>query len=111
MLWRALETASETNLDLRGPDYENLVQRALRQRERVEHYRLAAAKKVLAPRYDALEVESRACARGKGAHSTSSPARREPDSSGTLFGGSSAAVAATRVAARRFASREQQREG
>jgi hypothetical protein len=43
-LWRALAVASQSDLDLRGLDYENLTQRSEDQHRRVELMRLAAAK-------------------------------------------------------------------
>jgi hypothetical protein len=42
-LWTALESVSEKQPELRGPDYRHLVQRAVEQRQEVEIRRLAAA--------------------------------------------------------------------
>ena len=45
LLWRALSAASQTTPQLKGPDYAELEQRAVAQRNRVEEKRLAAARK------------------------------------------------------------------
>jgi hypothetical protein len=45
LLWRALAAASQTTPQLKGPDYAELEQRAVAQRNRVEEKRLAAARK------------------------------------------------------------------
>ena len=45
LLWRALSAASQTTPQLKGPDYADLEQRAVAQRNRVEEKRLAAARK------------------------------------------------------------------
>ena len=47
-LWLALAAASEAVPELRGPDYDRLVDRAADQRQRVETVRLDAARKALA---------------------------------------------------------------
>ena len=44
LLWRALQSASDTTPQLRGLDYAHLEQRAREQRDRVEEKRLAAAR-------------------------------------------------------------------
>jgi hypothetical protein len=44
LLWRALQSASDTTPQLRGLDYARLEQRAREQRDRVEEKRLAAAR-------------------------------------------------------------------
>ena len=44
LLWRALQSASDTTPQLRGLDYTHLEQRAREQRDRVEEKRLAAAR-------------------------------------------------------------------
>jgi hypothetical protein len=44
LLWRALAAASQTMPQLKGPDYAELEQRAVAQRNRVEEKRLAAAR-------------------------------------------------------------------
>ena len=44
LLWRALAAASQTIPQLKGPDYAELEQRAVAQRNRVEEKRLAAAR-------------------------------------------------------------------
>jgi hypothetical protein len=44
LLWRALSAASQTFPQLRGPDYGELEQRAVAQRNRVEEKRIAAAR-------------------------------------------------------------------
>ena len=44
LLWRALQSASETTPQLRGLDYAHLEQRAREQRDRVEEKRLLAAR-------------------------------------------------------------------
>ena len=44
LLWRALQSASDTTPQLRGLDYPHLEQRAREQRDRVEEKRLAAAR-------------------------------------------------------------------
>ena len=44
LLWRALAAAAEEMPQLRGPDYAQLEQRAIAQRNRVEEKRLAAAR-------------------------------------------------------------------
>jgi hypothetical protein len=44
LLWRALAAASQTMPQLKGPDYTELEQRAVAQRNRVEEKRLAAAR-------------------------------------------------------------------
>jgi hypothetical protein len=43
LMWRSLATASEAELELRGPDYDRLTLRAEEQRRRVEIVRLEAA--------------------------------------------------------------------
>ena len=48
-LWSALNAAAAIASELRGPDYEQLVQRAAEQRKRVEVYRLEAANAALTP--------------------------------------------------------------
>jgi hypothetical protein len=45
LLWRALSAASQTTPQLAGPDYAELEQRAVAQRNRVEEKRIAAARK------------------------------------------------------------------
>lgn len=45
LLWRALAAAAQTTPQLKGPDYAELEQRAVTQRNRVEEKRLAAARK------------------------------------------------------------------
>ena len=45
LLWRALSAASQTTPQLKGPDYAELEQRAVAQRNRVEEKRIAAARK------------------------------------------------------------------
>jgi hypothetical protein len=45
LLWRALSAASQTVPQLKGPNYAELEQRAVEQRNRVEEKRLAAARK------------------------------------------------------------------
>jgi hypothetical protein len=45
LLWRALAAASQTSPQLKGPNYAELEQRAVEQRNRVEEKRLAAARK------------------------------------------------------------------
>jgi hypothetical protein len=47
MLWRSLETAAENSPGLRGPEYWRLEKKAMEQRERVEAFRLEAAKGAL----------------------------------------------------------------
>jgi hypothetical protein len=47
-LWRSLSAAAEINAELRGVDYERLLQRAEEQRQRAEKIRLSAAKAALA---------------------------------------------------------------
>lgn len=49
-LWRALSTASETSPEIRVLDYEQLIQRADEQRNRVERVRLKAAESALTSR-------------------------------------------------------------
>ena len=44
LLWRALSAASQVMPQLKGPDYAELEQRAVAQRNRVEEKRLAAAR-------------------------------------------------------------------
>ena len=46
-LWLALAAASEAFLELRGPDYDRLVERAVEQRQRIEPARLNAARAAL----------------------------------------------------------------
>jgi hypothetical protein len=48
-LWRALQAAAELAPELRGIDFEDLVQRAQAQRNRVEVWRLQAARSALLP--------------------------------------------------------------
>jgi hypothetical protein len=48
-LWRALNAAAEIAPELRGVDYEHLIQRAQDQRSRVERFRLQAGRLALAP--------------------------------------------------------------
>jgi hypothetical protein len=48
-LWRALSAVAEAAPALGGMDYERLAQRAIEQRQRVERFRLEAAKAALAP--------------------------------------------------------------
>jgi hypothetical protein len=47
MLWRSLAAAAEISPRLQGPEYGILEQRAVQQRERLEHFRLRAAKGAL----------------------------------------------------------------
>ena len=47
LLWRSLASGAESNPALRGTDYERLEQRAGEQRQRVESFRLDAARAVL----------------------------------------------------------------
>ena len=49
LLWRALAAASEVMPQLRGPDYAQLEQRAIEQRDRVDEKRLAAAREAFKP--------------------------------------------------------------
>lgn len=48
-LWRALRELSRTDARLRGPDYEALLDRALRQHDRIDACRLAMAAEVFQP--------------------------------------------------------------
>jgi len=52
LLWRALAAASEVLPQLRGLDYEQLEQRALEQRGRVDQKQLAAAREAFKPAND-----------------------------------------------------------
>jgi hypothetical protein len=47
-LWRALDAAARSNIELAGMDYERLTQRGQDQRARVETLRLQAAREALA---------------------------------------------------------------
>jgi hypothetical protein len=48
-LWTALSKLAPFDERLKGIDFDHLIQRAQLQHDEVEHYRLAAAKKALAP--------------------------------------------------------------
>ena len=57
LLWRALSAASQTMPQLKGPDYAELEQRAVAQRNRVEEKRIAAARNAFREQPDATAAK------------------------------------------------------
>ena len=51
LLWRSLASAADVIPQLRGPNYAELEQRAVAQRDRVEEKRLAAARQAFLEQY------------------------------------------------------------